>query len=74
MGINPLNFILKKKITVKASPMKKKPFVRREKKKCLEEQWPYCAGRHTAHEINVLMSTRTGARGGREGVEETSMR
>lgn len=23
-GINPLNFILKKKITVKASPMKKK--------------------------------------------------
>lgn len=46
---------------------------RGEKKKCLEEQWPYYAGKPTAHEINVLMSTRTGARGGREGGEETSM-
>lgn len=30
--------------------------------KCLEEQWPY-AGKATAHEINVLMSTRACARG-----------
>lgn len=73
-GINPLNFILKKKITVKASPMKKKNCKTGKKKKCLEEQWPYYAGKHTAHEINVLMSTRPGARGGREGGEETSMR
>lgn len=40
---------------------------------CFEERWPYYAGKPTAHEINVLMSTRTGARGGREGGEETSM-
>lgn len=38
----------------------------------MEEQWPY-AGKLSGHEINVLMSTRTGARGGREGGEETSM-
>lgn len=31
-GINPLNFILKKKITVKASPMKKKNCKTGEKK------------------------------------------
>jgi len=37
----------------------------------LEEQWPYYVGKPTAHEINVLMSRRTGARGGREGREET---
>lgn len=42
-------------------------------KKCLEEQWPYYAGKATAHEINVLMSTRTCARRGREGGEETSV-
>lgn len=39
----------------------------------MEEQWPYYAGKLTAHEINVLMSTRTGARGGREGGEKASM-
>lgn len=32
-GINPLNFILKKKITVKASPMKKKNCKTGKKKK-----------------------------------------
>lgn len=73
--INPL--ISNRKV-VQASLMKKSKivsvFIREEKKKkCLEEQWPYYAGKHTAHEINVLMSTRTGARGGREGGEETSM-
>lgn len=41
--------------------------------RCLEEQWPYYAGKPTAHEINVLMSTRPGARQGQEQGEETSL-
>lgn len=48
-------------------------FVRGGGGKCLEEQWPYYAGKATAHEINVLMSTRICARGGREAGEATSM-